>query len=74
MRRVECIVEVVDLEGDYAEVEGVCVTCTRCGHEAESFGTSDRSIRRSLAQLRDGCPNREVNYYVERQDAGSDAA
>lgn len=43
--KVYCEVTYVDLEGDHSHVEGVCVTCTRCAHEAKSFGTSDASVR-----------------------------
>jgi hypothetical protein len=65
MRRVCCDVVVVELEGDYRSVEGVCAVCSCCGHETESYGTSDASIRRCLVLLREGCPNDEHNYYFE---------
>jgi len=63
--RVRCEIDYVELEGDYATVEGVCVTCSRCGHESESYGTSDASVRRCLVLLREECPNGERNYYFE---------
>lgn len=63
--RVECAIEETLLEGDYAEVEGVTATCSRCDHETESFGTSDASIKRCLVLLREECPNGEQNFYVE---------
>lgn len=62
--RVECEVEEDDLEGDHGTVKGVVVTCSRCGHVVESFGTTGRSIRRCLAMLKEECPNGESNYYV----------
>lgn len=62
--RVECEVEYVDLEGDYGDVEGVRVTCGRCGHSEESFGTSGASIRRCCALLRENCPEDEQNHYI----------
>jgi hypothetical protein len=67
--RVACDVGTTYLEGDYAEVEGVCATCRRCGHETESYGTSDASVRRCLALLREECPNEESNYYVDAGEA-----
>jgi hypothetical protein len=66
--RVACHVFEVELEGDYATVEGSCATRSRCGHETESFGTSDASIRRCLAPLREKCPNAEHNYCYEAAD------
>jgi hypothetical protein len=62
--RVACDIAYVDLEGDYTEVEGVCATCPRCGHQTESFGTSPASVRRCLALLREQCPNGDNNYYL----------
>jgi hypothetical protein len=56
---------IVELEGDYTPVESVCGTCRRCGHETESYGTSDASVRRCVALLREECPNGEHNYYFE---------
>lgn len=52
-----------ELEGDYGPVDGLCITCERCGHEVEVFGTSDASARRGGAMLREECPNGENNYY-----------
>ena len=66
VRRVPCEVAEVELEGDYSsEVDGVIATCSRCGHETESFGTSDASVRRCLALLREECPRGEHNFYVD---------
>jgi len=71
---VACEVVTAYLEGDYAEVEGMCATCSRCGYETESFGTTEASIRRCLALLREGCPNREWNYYVDTEEEDVRAA
>jgi hypothetical protein len=68
VRRVLCEVVEVELEGDYTEVDGVMATCSRCGHETESFGTSDASVRRCLALLREECPRGEHNFYVDEED------
>ena len=60
---VECDVTETELEGDEGPVDGVVATCSACGHCAESFGTSDASVRRCLALLREECPLGESNYY-----------
>jgi hypothetical protein len=65
---VDCIVEEEDLDGDYATIPGVCATCTRCGHETESFGTSERSVNRCLVLMREECPNQEKNFYKQPHD------
>ncbi len=67
--RVPCDIGYVDLENDDGyEVEGVCATCPRCGHETESYGTSDASVHRCLVLLREECPNDERNYYLDPSD------
>jgi len=64
--RVLCDIEEVYLENDQGiEVEGIRAICGRCGHEADSFGTSDRSINRCLLLLRETYPERESNFYVD---------
>jgi hypothetical protein len=66
--RVACDISTNELQGDYGWVGGVCATCSRCGHETENYGTSDASIRRCLALLREECPNDEHNYYLDASD------
>jgi hypothetical protein len=64
---VKCGIDEVPLEGDYPpdyEVPGVAATCPRCGRCTESYGTSDASVKRCLALLREGCPRDESNFYV----------
>jgi len=62
--RVECEVDYDDIETDSGQlVSGVRVTCGRCGHETESFGTGEASIRRCCALLREECPRGERNFY-----------
>lgn len=70
MNRVECSVEEVETENDNGRTQpAVCVTCKDCGHAETSLGTSDRSIKRCLALLRENCPNKESNYYLlENED------
>jgi hypothetical protein len=68
--RVLCEASETELEGDYVDwVEGVCVVCSRCGHETEACGTSDASIRRCLVTLREECPRGESNLYLDRKEA-----
>jgi len=62
--RVECTVEETELDGDHGPVPSVIVTCSRCDHCTESFGTSDVSIRRCLALLNEECPLEENNFYI----------
>lgn len=70
--RVEVEIATDFMENDNGhEVEGICATCTRCGHETQSFGTSERSVKRCLALLREECPNSEENFYVDA-DANED--
>lgn len=61
----------VECEVNYYEDETparVEVTCSKCGHTVESFGTSDASVRRCLALLREECPLGENNFYVDEDD------
>lgn len=63
--RMECEVEYAQLTNDEGrEVPGVIVTCTGCDHSTESYGQSERSVRRCLALMRDECPEGQENYYV----------
>ena len=63
MARVLTTTSYVELEGDYGTVEGVVVTCDRCGHSEESFGTGEPSLKRCAYLLRENCPGDEQNYY-----------
>ncbi|MCW5206360.1 hypothetical protein VU08_05440 [Desulfobulbus sp. F5] len=66
---VTCSVEETYLENDYGnEIEGIIVTCNKCGHEVESFGTSQASINRCFVLLREECPEGENNYYVDEDE------
>lgn len=63
--RVACDVDETTMQNeDGYDVDGVEVTCGRCGHTTESFGTSGASIRRCLVLMRQECPRGEANYYV----------
>lgn len=64
---VQCEIEycddLVDGEGRYRN--GVRAICTKCGNITESFGQSEKSIRRCLAIMCEECPNDEENWYEE---------
>lgn len=67
--KVQCEAEEIELEGDYADdIPSLCVTCGRCDHKVEVFGTSQASLRRGLIMLREECPQDESNYYVATHD------
>jgi len=62
---VLCTVDYVDIDTDSGWREGVEVTCNRCGHVTESFGTDSDSNRRCLALMQEECPRGESNWYQE---------
>jgi len=63
--RVPCDVDEIVLDGDTGNsIPSVRVTCSRCDHSEECYGTSDRSIRRALVMLRENCPEDESNFYI----------
>ena len=71
-RPVECVIEEVDLEVEDEEgrahdrtIPGVTVTCGRCKHSVEVFGQEIQSHRRGFVMLREECPKRESNFYVD---------
>lgn len=62
--RINCEIDETELENDEGyEIPGVVATCSKCQHSTESFGTSDASIRRCLALMREECPMCENNFY-----------
>jgi len=61
--RVHVEIDHADVEGDYGQVEGLCLVCARCGHEVEVAGTTGASARRGAALLREECPKGESNFY-----------
>ncbi len=63
MAKVACEVEEVLIDDNGREQPGVEVTCTRCDHVTQSFGTSEKSVKRCLVLLREECPNNENNFY-----------
>lgn len=66
MARIKCQINETTLEGEYSnEVESVEATCSKCGHQTESYGTEEGSIKRCLVLMKEECPRGENNYYVE---------
>ena len=67
--KVECEVEYISLKSESGRmIDGVEVTCSRCGHTTQSYGTSESSIKRALACLREECPEGETNFYVSDEE------
>lgn len=68
--RVTCEIEEIDLPGTETDtdVPSIRATCGRCGHETESYGTTDRSVARCLVLMREECPYNETNFYVPDAD------
>ena len=65
MARIEVDIEEKVLENDKGhEVDGIQVTCSRCGHSVEVSGTEEASMKRGCAMLRAECPLGERNFYV----------
>jgi hypothetical protein len=62
--RVEVDILEDEVENDDGRpISGLRLTCERCGHEVEVWGTTDASARRGAAMLAEECPNGERNYY-----------
>lgn len=61
--KVDCYIEQMD--GFEEEPPETRAECNRCRHETESYGTEDVSIRRCLVLMREECPLRENNYYIQ---------
>ena len=67
--KIECEIEEVMLENeDMRKVPGIRATCSNCGHTTESFGVSDKSVKRCLILMREECPEDEENFYVVEDD------
>lgn len=64
MAKIKCEIGTIELDGYQGPVDGVTATCSKCGHETQSFGTSQRSVNRCLVALNEECPDEESNLYV----------
>lgn len=68
--KIEVDVDDVELENDNGiMVPAVQVTCSKCDHTTESFGRSDRSVKRCIMIMKEECPEGqgESNYYSVRE-------
>lgn len=66
---VAASIDSVEIENeDGVVIDSTQATCSRCGYETESYGDSAASVRRCLALLREECPKRQSNFYVESSD------
>jgi hypothetical protein len=61
------IIETTLTNDNGIEVASVCATCSQCGQDTESFGTSEASVRRCLVLLREKCPSGENNFYMAEE-------
>jgi hypothetical protein len=71
--RIACDIQFGVTTGDYYSADGggghatvptTEATCSRCGHQTESYGNSGASVRRCLALMREECPRGGANFYV----------
>lgn len=60
---VVCTLENCTIDNGTGPVKSVRAVCPKCGHEEESFGRGEASVRRCLVMLNRNCPNFEKNYY-----------
>lgn len=61
-------VEVRVLEPAAGGRPGMCLSCTRCGHEVEVQGCSERARNYGFVRLKEECPEGERNFYVSEGD------
>ena len=66
--KVTCEVRAAKVNFNGQLIDGIEVSCTECDHVEECGGTSQRSVKRALAQMRQNCPNHENNFYVSDTD------
>ena len=64
MAQIDAEIDFKQVPGQHGgEIDGVCATCSKCGHTTESAGTSEASVTRCLVLLREGCLEGERNFY-----------
>ena len=66
MIKIKCQIDEIELVGyDDKIIASVSATYSKCQHSTESYGASEESIRRCLAQLKKECPLKNTNnFYV----------
>ena len=50
-------------EGEYGDVPCLDLTCPRCGHSVQVYGSEEASAKRGALMLREECPRGENNFY-----------
>lgn len=65
---MEVKVEECNIQGRGRDTPGLCLTCTKCEHQTEVYGTGDNSKRAGFAKLREECPEDEENFYTDGED------
>ena len=66
-KKIECKIEEVELLDDKGRyVPSVQATCGECGEMSESFGRSEKSIKRCMVLLNEDCG--QGNYYVPEEE------
>lgn len=64
MTEIRATVEEIELEGEYGGmIDSVEVTCSKCNHSVEVYGSRAVSILRGCVMLREECPRGEKNFY-----------
>jgi hypothetical protein len=61
-------------DGQGRKVEGLVLTCSRCGETVEVFGTSDASVKRGFIKLREACKETGNFFYVEERLVAEESA
>jgi hypothetical protein len=65
MTRVFCRISESEAENEEGRlVPCIVACCSECGHETESFGTGEASVKRCLVLMRKECPERRHHFYA----------
>jgi hypothetical protein len=73
MIAISVTIDEIELDGDGGGggvIPGLLLTCDKCGHTVEVYGTSGVSARRGAIMLRDECPDGDDNFYVVEEYGG----
>ena len=70
--KIDCILKNTTLTNEIGrEVNGVVVTCSRCGQKTRSYGQGPNSVKRCLALMREKCPDKlDAFYAIKRTEYG----
>lgn len=62
--RVPTSITEIEIENDDGRmIDSLRVTCTKCGHSVDIFGTELKSAKRGAATLHETCPEELNNRY-----------